>query len=216
MIDVVTIGLGYIGLPTSALMATKGKKVLGVDIDQDVVDTINNGDIHIIEPELDIIVKKSVDEGNLIASTKAEQAQVYLVVVPTPFKGDHEPDISYIEKATQDIIPLLKKGDLYILESTSPVGTTEKMQEMIFAQRPELKNKIFMAYCPERVLPGNVMHELVHNDRVIGGVNKASTQKAILFYSSFVEGTLHPLMLKPQKCANLSKMHQRCTNSFCK
>ena len=203
MIDVVTIGLGYIGLPTSALMATKGKKVLGVDIDQDVVDTINNGDIHIIEPELDIIVKKSVDEGNLIASTKAEQAQVYLVVVPTPFKGDHEPDISYIEKATQGIIPLLKKGDLYILESTSPVGTTEKMQEMIFAQRPELKNKIYMAYCPERVLPGNVMHELVHNDRVIGGVNKASTQKAILFYSSFVEGTLHPTDAKTAEMCKL-------------
>ena len=203
MIDVVTIGLGYIGLPTSALMATKGKKVLGVDIDQDVVDTINNGDIHIIEPELDIVVKKSVDEGNLIASTKAEQAQVYLVVVPTPFKGDHEPDISYIEKATQGIIPLLKKGDLYILESTSPVGTTEKMQEMIFAQRPELKNKIYMAYCPERVLPGNVMHELVHNDRVIGGVNKASTQKAILFYSSFVEGTLHPTDAKTAEMCKL-------------
>jgi UDP-N-acetyl-D-mannosaminuronic acid dehydrogenase len=203
MIDVVTIGLGYIGLPTSALMATKGKKVLGVDIDQDVVDTINKGDIHIIEPELDVVVKKSVDEGNLIASTKAEEAQVYLVVVPSPFKGDHEPDISFIEKATQGIIPLLKKGDLYILESTSPVGTTEKMQEMIFAQRPELKNKIFMAYCPERVLPGNVMHELVHNDRVIGGVNKASTQKAILFYSSFVEGALHPTDAKTAEMCKL-------------
>jgi UDP-N-acetyl-D-mannosaminuronic acid dehydrogenase len=203
MIDVVTIGLGYIGLPTSALMATKGKKVLGVDIDQDVVDTINKGDIHIIEPELDVVVKKSIDEGNLIASTKAEEAQVYLVVVPSPFKGDHEPDISFIEKATQGIIPLLKKGDLYILESTSPVGTTEKMQEMIFAQRPELKNKIFMAYCPERVLPGNVMHELVHNDRVIGGVNKASTQKAILFYSSFVEGALHPTDAKTAEMCKL-------------
>ena len=191
MTEVVTIGLGYIGLPTSALMASKGKKVLGVDIDQDVVDTINKGDIHIVEPELDIAVKKAVDEGNLIASTKAEEAQVYLVVVPTPFKGDHEPDISYVEKATQGIIPLLKEGDLYILESTSPVGTTEKMQETIFAQRPELKNKIFMAYCPERVLPGNVMHELVSNDRVIGGVDENSTRKAISFYSSFVKGQLH-------------------------
>lgn len=203
MTEVVTIGLGYIGLPTSALMASKGKKVLGVDIDQDVVDTINKGAIHIVEPELDIAVKKAVDEGNLIASTKAEEAQVYLVVVPTPFKGDHEPDISYVEKATQGIIPLLKEGDLYILESTSPVGTTEKMQEMIFAQRPELKNKIFIAYCPERVLPGNVMHELVHNDRVIGGVDDSSTREAISFYSSFVKGSLHATNAKTAEMCKL-------------
>jgi UDP-N-acetyl-D-mannosaminuronic acid dehydrogenase len=203
MIDVVTIGLGYIGLPTSALIASKGKKVLGVDIDQNIVDTINKGAIHIVEPELDIAVKKAVDEGNLIASTKAEEAQVYLVVVPTPFKGDHEPDISYVEIATQGIIPLLKEGDLYILESTSPVGTTEKMQEMIFTQRPELKNKIFMAYCPERVLPGNVMHELVHNDRVIGGINENSTQKAISFYSSFVRGALHATNAKTAEMCKL-------------
>ena len=203
MIDVVTIGLGYIGLPTSALMASKGKKVLGVDIDQDVVDTINKGNIHIVEPELDVAVKKVVDQGNLIASTKAKEAQVYLVVVPTPFKGDHEPDISYVEIATQGIISLLKEGDLYILESTSPVGTTEKMQEMIFAQRPELKNKIYIAYCPERVLPGNVMHELVHNDRVIGGVDDNSTRKAILFYSSFVNGALHATNAKTAEMCKL-------------
>ena len=203
MIDVVTIGLGYIGLPTSALMASKGKKVLGVDIDQDVVNTINKGNIHIVEPELDVAVKKAVDQGNLIASTKAVEAQVYLVVVPTPFKGDHEPDISYVEIATQGIISLLKEGDLYILESTSPVGTTEKMQEMIFAQRPELKNKIYIAYCPERVLPGNVMHELVHNDRVIGGVDDNSTRKAILFYSSFVNGALHATNAKTAEMCKL-------------
>jgi UDP-N-acetyl-D-mannosaminuronic acid dehydrogenase len=203
MIDVVTIGLGYIGLPTSALIASKGKKVLGVDIDQNIVDTINKGAIHIVEPELDIAVKKAVDEGNLIASTKAEEAQVYLVVVPTPFKGDHEPDISYVEIATLGIIPLLKEGDLYILESTSPVGTTEKMQKVIFTQRPELKNKIFMAYCPERVLPGNVMHELVHNDRVIGGINENSTQKAISFYSSFVRGALHATNAKTAEMCKL-------------
>lgn len=203
MIDVVTIGLGYIGLPTSALMASKGKKVLGVDIDQDVVNTINKGNIHIVEPELDVAVKKAVDQGNLIASTKAVEAQVYLVVVPTPFKGDHEPDISYVEMATQGIISLLKEGDLYILESTSPVGTTEKMQELIFAQRPELKNKIFMAYCPERVLPGNVMHELVHNDRVIGGVDENSTKKAISFYSSFVKGALHATNAKTAEMCKL-------------
>ena len=125
------------------------------------------------------------------ASTKACSAEVYLIVVPTPFKGNHEPDISFVETATKGIIPLLKKGDLYIIESTSPIGTTEKMQNLIYLSRPDLKDKIYIAYCPERVLPGNVMHELVENDRVIGGVDEASTQKAIAFYSKYVKGQLH-------------------------
>jgi UDP-N-acetyl-D-mannosaminuronic acid dehydrogenase len=189
--EVVTIGLGYIGLPTSALIATYGTNVLGVDINQKVVDTINQGKIHIVEPELDKIVSAAVLKGNLKASITASTADVYLIVVPTPFKGNHEPDISFIESATKGIIPLLKKGDLYIIESTSPIGTTKKMQEFIYASRPELKDEIYIAYCPERVLPGNVMHELVHNDRVVGGVNKISTQKAITFYSKYVKGELH-------------------------
>jgi UDP-N-acetyl-D-mannosaminuronic acid dehydrogenase len=189
--EVVTIGLGYIGLPTSALIASHGTNVLGVDINQSVVDTINEGKIHIVEPDLDQIVAAAVSKGNLKASTKAIPADVYLIVVPTPFKGNHEPDISFVEAATKGIVPLLKKGDLYIIESTSPIGTTEKMQKLIFASRPELKDKIYIAYCPERVLPGNVMHELVENDRVIGGVDEASTQKAISFYSKYVKGELH-------------------------
>ena len=189
--DVVTIGLGYIGLPTSALIASYGTSVLGVDINKKVVDTINQGRIHIIEPDLDQIVSKAVSNGFFKASTKPSSAEVYLIVVPTPFKGNHEPDISYVEAATKTIIPLLKKGDLYIIESTSPVGTTEKMQKLIFASRPELEGTIHIAYCPERVLPGNVMHELVENDRVIGGVDKLSTQKAISFYSKYVKGELH-------------------------
>ena len=189
--DVVTIGLGYIGLPTSALIASYGTSVLGVDINKKVVDTINQGRIHIIEPDLDQIVSKAVSNGFFKASTKPSSAEVYLIVVPTPFKGNHEPDISYVEAATKAIIPLLKKGDLYIIESTSPVGTTEKMQKLIFASRPELEGTIHIAYCPERVLPGNVMHELVENDRVIGGVDKLSTQKAISFYSKYVKGELH-------------------------
>ena len=189
--EVVTIGLGYIGLPTSALIASHGTNVLGVDINQNVVDTINQGKIHIIEPDLDKIVSTAVLKGNLKAATKASTAEVYLIVVPTPFKGNHEPDISFVEAATKGIIPLLKKGDLYIIESTSPIGTTEKMQKLIYALRPELEGDIHIAYCPERVLPGNVMHELVHNDRVIGGVDEASTQKAILFYSKYVKGELH-------------------------
>jgi UDP-N-acetyl-D-mannosaminuronic acid dehydrogenase len=189
--EVVTIGLGYIGLPTSALIASHGTNVLGVDINQNVVDTINQGEIHIVEPDLDKIVSKAVSNGFFKASTKPTTAEFYLIVVPTPFKGNHEPDISFVEAATNGIIPLLKKGDLYIIESTSPIGTTEKMQKIIFASRPELEGNIHIAYCPERVLPGNVMHELVENDRVIGGVDEVSTQKAISFYSKYVKGKLH-------------------------
>jgi len=189
--EVVTIGLGYIGLPTSALIASHGTNVLGVDINQNIVDTINQGKIHIVEPDLDEIVSKAVSNGFFKASTKPSSAEVYLIVVPTPFKGNHEPDISFVEAATKGIIPLLKKGDLYIIESTSPIGTTDKMQKLIFASRPELEGSIHIAYCPERVLPGNVMHELVENDRVIGGVDEASTQKAISFYSKYVKGELH-------------------------
>ncbi len=189
--EVVTIGLGYIGLPTSALIASHGTNVLGVDINQHVVDTINEGKIHIIEPDLDQIVSKAVSKGNLKAATIASAAEVYLIVVPTPFKGNHEPDISFVEAATKSVIPLLKEGDLYIIESTSPVGTTEKMMNLIFSVRPDLKNKIYIAYCPERVLPGNVMYELVENDRVIGGINEASTDKAVAFYSKYVKGDLH-------------------------
>ena len=189
--EVITIGLGYIGLPTSALIASHGTNVLGVDINQSVVDTINQGKIHIVEPDLDEFVSKAVSKGFFKASTKPTSADVYLIVVPTPFKGNHEPDISFVEAATKGIIPLLKKGDLYIIESTSPIGTTDKMQKLIFASRPELEGTIHIAYCPERVLPGNVMHELVENDRVIGGLDEVSTQKAILFYSKYVKGKLH-------------------------
>ena len=189
--EVVTIGLGYIGLPTSALIASHGTNVLGVDINQNIVDTINQGKIHIVEPDLDQIVSKAVSSGFFKASTKPTLAEVYLIVVPTPFKGNHEPDISFVEAATKVIIPLLKKGDLYIIESTSPIGTTEKMQKLIFESRPELEGHIHIAYCPERVLPGNVMHELVENDRVIGGIDEAAAQKAISFYSKYVKGELH-------------------------
>lgn len=189
--EVVTVGLGYIGLPTSALIASKGSRVLGVDINETVVNTINKGEIHIVEPELDAYVKEAVEANLFRAATKAEEANTYLIVVPTPFKGNNEPDISFVEAATKGILPLLKEGDLYIIESTSPVGTTEKMQRLIYDNRPELENKLFMAYCPERVLPGNVMYELVHNDRVIGGIDEVATQKAIDFYSEYVKGELH-------------------------
>ena len=188
---VVMIGLGYIGLPTAALIASNKVMVHGVDINQQVVDTINRGEIHIIEPSLDNAVASAVAEGYLKADIEAVEANTYLIVVPTPFKRQHEPDISFVKAATKGILSLLKPGDLYIIESTSPVGTTEKMMDYIYRERPELKDQLYIAYCPERVLPGNVMYELVHNDRVIGGVNEVSTQKAINFYSNFVNGKLH-------------------------
>ena len=189
--EVVMIGLGYIGLPTAALIAQGGVSVHGVDINPSVVETINAGKIHIVEPSLDLAVAEAVKNGHLKASTQAVEANNYLIVVPTPFKGKNEPDISFVEAATRGILPLLKEGDLYIIESTSPVGTTEKMMRLIYEERPELEGKLHIAYCPERVLPGNVMHELVYNDRVIGGVDEASTEKAIAFYSKHVKGELH-------------------------
>lgn len=201
--EVVMMGLGYIGLPTAALIASSNTKVLGVDINQDVVNTINSGAIHIVEPELDHIVAEAVGKGRLIASTKPEKANAYLIVVPTPFTGNHEPDISFVEAATRAVIPLLKEDDLYIIESTSPVGTTDKMAELIYHERPELKDKILIAYCPERVLPGNVMYELVHNDRVIGGINEASTEKACQFYKKFVKGDLHETNAKTAEMCKL-------------
>src|SRR5210317_2096173 len=152
MLKVITIGLGYIGLPTSALIASKNINVFGVDVNEKVVDTINKGEIHIVEPELDLIVKRTVENGCLRAGVKPITGDVYLIVVPTPFKENHEPDISYIQNATDGIIPILKENDLYIIESTSPIGTTEKMKDLIYSKRPELIDKINIAYCPERVL----------------------------------------------------------------
>lgn len=207
--EVVMIGLGYIGLPTAALIASNKVNVHGVDINQKVVDTINRGEIHIVEPELDTAVASAVKDGYLKAATTAVEANNYLIVVPTPFKGKNEPDISFVEAATRGILPLLKAGDLYIIESTSPVGTTEKMMDLIYRERPALKGKLHIAYCPERVLPGNVMHELVHNDRVIGGVDEASTQKALAFYSNYVKGELHPTNARTAEMCKLVENSSR-------
>ena len=206
---VVMIGLGYIGLPTAALIASNKVMVHGVDINQQVVDTINRGEIHIIEPSLDNAVASAVAEGYLKADIKAVEANTYLIVVPTPFKRQHEPDISFVKAATKGILSLLKPGDLYIIESTSPVGTTEKMMDYIYRERPELKDQLYIAYCPERVLPGNVMYELVHNDRVIGGVNEVSTQKAINFYSNFVNGKLHATSARTAEMCKLVENSSR-------
>ncbi|MBV7440378.1 UDP-N-acetyl-D-mannosamine dehydrogenase [Weeksellaceae bacterium TAE3-ERU29] len=209
MEDVVVLGLGYIGLPTSALLADNGIKVLGVDINEEVVETINRGEIHIFEPDLKEVVEKSVKADLLKASLKPERANVYLIVVPTPFKGNHEPDTSFVEEAISSIIPILKEEDLVIIESTSPVGTTERMLNLVISQRPELKNKIYFAYCPERVLPGNIIYELVNNDRVIGGINEESTQKAIQFYEQFVKGELHKTNAKTAEMCKLTENSSR-------
>lgn len=203
------MGLGYIGLPTAIIAAQNNIKVIGVDINPKVVETINKGKIHIVEPGLQELCNEVVSDKKLVASLHPEESDVYLIVVPTPFKGDHEPDISFVEAATRTLLPFLKEGDLYIIESTSPVGTTEKMTQLIYNERPELKEKIYIAYCPERVLPGNVIYELVHNDRVIGGVDETSTMKAIDFYKQFVKGELHKTNARTAEMCKLTENSSR-------
>jgi UDP-N-acetyl-D-mannosaminuronic acid dehydrogenase len=208
-IDAVFMGLGYIGLPTAAFAASKGLNILGVDVNATVVETINRGEIHIIEPHLDKLVKEVVKSGNFKAALNPQTANAYFIVVPTPFKQNHRADISYVEAATKMVLPYLKEDDLFVIESTSPVMTTDKMAALIWKERPELKDKIYIAYCPERVLPGNVIYELEHNDRVIGGINEASTQKAIEFYSRFVRGTLHPTNARTAEMCKLTENSSR-------
>lgn len=203
------MGLGYIGLPTSIIAAKHGVQIVGVDINSQMVEKTNAGELHIIEPGMGDLLREVVDNGLLHASTEPEMSDAYFIVVPTPFKGNHEPDVSYVEAATRAVIPFLKSGDLFVIESTSPVGTTEAMTEIIYAERPELKDKLYIAYCPERVLPGNVIYELVHNDRVIGGINPESTNKAIEFYSQFVQGTLHKTNARTAEMCKLTENSSR-------
>jgi len=203
------MGLGYIGLPTAIIAAKHGVEIHGVDINPKVVEKTNRGELHIIEPGMEEMLQDVVKSGMLKASTTPEVCDAYFMVVPTPFKGNHEPDVSYVEAATRSVIPYLKEGDLYVIESTSPVGTTEMMTKIIFSERPELEGKIFIAYCPERVLPGNVIYELVHNDRVIGGLNPESTEKAIGFYSQFVQGTLHKTNCRTAELCKLTENSSR-------
>jgi UDP-N-acetyl-D-mannosaminuronic acid dehydrogenase len=190
------IGLGYIGLPTAAAFAAKGKKVVGVDVNEKAVQTINRGEIHIVEPGLAEVVGKAVAEGHLRATTQPEPVDAFLIAVPTPFKDGHQPDLSYVESAARLIAPVLSKGNLVVLESTSPVGTTEKIAEWLAEARPDLSfppnagedSDIRIAHCPERVLPGKILYELVHNDRVIGGLTPRCSQAAANLYKIFVKG----------------------------
>lgn len=203
------MGLGYIGLPTAAVAAGKGIDVVGVDINPSVVETINRGEIHIVEPELDKLVKEVVEKKKLKATLTPEEADAFLIVVPTPFKQNHIADTTYVENATRTVIPFLKEGNLFIIESTSPVMTTEKMADIIFSKRPELKDKIYVAYCPERVLPGNVIYELENNDRIIGGINPESSDKASEFYSLFVKGALHKTNSRTAEMCKLTENSSR-------
>jgi len=189
------IGLGYIGLPTAAVFASKGKKVVGVDINARAVDTINRGAIHIVEPDLDQVVHAAVTRGDLRATTQPEAADAFLIAVPTPFQAGYQPDLRFVKAAAESIAPVLKPGDLVILESTSPVGTTEQMAAWLAAARPDLRfpqqsetPDIYIAYCPERVLPGKVMVELINNDRVIGGMTPACSARASELYRLFLKG----------------------------
>ncbi|MBB1518913.1 UDP-N-acetyl-D-mannosamine dehydrogenase [Aquipseudomonas guryensis] len=190
------IGLGYIGLPTAAVFASRKIQVIGVDVSPSAVETINRGGVHIVEPDLDMLVHAAVTEGYLRAVTTPEPADAFLIAVPTPFKDGHQPDLSYIEAASRSIAPVLKKGDLVILESTSPVGATESMAAWLAQERPDLSfpqqvgedSDIRIAHCPERVLPGHVLRELVQNDRVIGGMTGKCAERAVQLYKAFVEG----------------------------
>ncbi len=212
------IGLGYIGLPTAAVIARAGMQVHGVDVTPSVVETINRGEIHIEEVDLDGLVQGVVARGLLKASLEVAPADVFVIAVPTPFHKDgrHTPDISYVLEAAKNVARVLKVGDTVILESTSPVGTTEEMRDMIAAQRPDLKlpgltngtPDVSIAYCPERVLPGRILEELTNNDRSIGGITPRCARKALAFYKRFVRGTC---ITTDAKSAEMTKLVE---NSF--
>jgi UDP-N-acetyl-D-mannosaminuronic acid dehydrogenase len=212
------IGLGYIGLPTAAMFASRKKHVIGVDISQSAVDTVNRGEIHIVEPDLDMVVHAAVSQGYLRATTTPEAADAFLIAVPTPFKGDnHDPDLSYIQAACDAIAPVLQAGNLVVLESTSPVGATEAMAGWLAAARPDLSfpqaagvlSDIRIAHCPERVLPGKVMQELITNDRVIGGMTQRCSDDAVELYKSFVSGEC--VVASSPRVAEMAKLTE---NSF--
>ena len=184
------IGLGYIGLPTATILANHGFNVVGVDVVESVVNSVNAGKTHIVEPKLHEYVEKVVNNGKLSASLVPEKSDIFIIAVPTPFKENHEPDLTYINQAVDSIAPLIKDGNCIILESTSPIGTTQKIEKKLTSKGVDSRN-IHIGYCPERVLPGNIMHELIENDRIVGGTTESSTSKIVDFYNSFVNGSVY-------------------------
>ncbi|TGX50390.1 UDP-N-acetyl-D-mannosamine dehydrogenase [Sphingomonas gei] len=219
-LKVAVLGLGYIGLPTAAVIARTGAKVLGVDVHQSVVDTVNSGRVHIEEIDLDGLVSGVVARGNLRASLQIEPADVFVIAVPTPFGEDHAPDIGYVLKAATNVAIVLKPGDVVVLESTSPVGTTEKVAALLAELRPDLKipghsvgsPDVAIAYCPERVLPGRILVELIDNDRVIGGVTPRCARKALQFYRRFVRGACVTTTAKAAEMTKLAENAFRDVN----
>jgi UDP-N-acetyl-D-mannosaminuronic acid dehydrogenase len=209
--EICVIGLGYIGLPTGALLANRGYMVYGVDVVQNVVDTINRGEIHIIEPELDTFVRSAVQGGKLIADIKPRNADVFIIAVPTPFHDGYVPNIDYVISATESIAPFLKSGNIIILESTSPVGTTDKILEKL-NELGVNTDQLHIAHCPERVLPGKVMKELIENDRIVGGINPISTQIVKEFYESFVSGAVLTTDSRTAEMCKLVENSYRDTN----
>ena len=207
------IGLGYIGLPTASLLGTKGYSVHGVDTSKHVVDTISKGNIHIVEPDLDILVKSAVQSGKLSASLEPKKADVFIIAVPTPLTSKHQPDLSYVEAATRMIAPYVESGNTIILESTSPVGTTENIVGRILQEAGhDIDQDVFVAHCPERVLPGRILSELVQNDRIVGGINKIATEKAVEFYKTFVSGRVLPTDSRTAEMAKLTENSFRDVN----
>lgn len=205
------IGLGYIGLPTAALLANRGYDVHGVDVVESTVNTINRGEIHIVEPELDTFVKAAVNSGKLKADTTPSEADIFIIAVPTPFHEGFVPNIDYVLSATKAIIPFIKEGNIIILESTSPVGTTDKIEELLKEHNIDT-SRIYIAHCPERVLPGHIMRELVENDRIVGGTTEAATKMTAEFYREFVQGEVLQTDAKTAEMAKLTENSFRDTN----
>ena len=205
------IGLGYIGLPTATLLANRGYQVYGVDVVQSTVDIINRGKIHIVEPELDTFVQTAVNSGKLKANLKPCEADVFILAVPTPFHDGFVPNIDYIVSATKAIAPYVKENDIVILESTSPVGTTDKVEEVLKENGVDT-SKLFIAHCPERVLPGQIMRELVENDRIVGGTTAEATEKTVEFYKTFVSGEVLSTDARTAEMAKLTENSFRDTN----
>lgn len=217
MKEICVLGLGYIGLPTASLLATKGYKVCGVDVNIDIVESLKKGISRIYEPDLDVLIRAAVQSGNLLPMTNPQKADIFIIAVPTPFKDNHEPDLSYIQSAVETIAPIIEEGNIIILESTSPVGTTEKVAKWLAEIRQDLKiptwnrvnfddssdNQVYIVHCPERVLPGQIIKELVDNDRIIGGINRLSAEKAKCFYKNFVKGEI---LLTDSRTAEFSKL----------
>ncbi len=211
-LKICVIGLGYIGLPTAAVLGSRGYKIHGVEINPKAVETINSGKAHIVEPDLDILVRGTVTTGNLKAHTEPAEADIFMICVPTPLTEDNKPQLDYVRSATKSIVPFLQQGNLVILESTSPPGTTEMIEQIILEESDFQKGDIHFAHAPERVLPGKILREVVENDRIIGGIDDTSTEKASEFYGSFVTGKLLKTHCRTAETAKLVENAFRDTN----